>query len=113
MNKEIYEVSRDEYVGFLGQIKNECKITEVIGRGEPYTELNVYSKDKQRHFAQRTITSLKSDTSEEKYYIFDMPLDEERQPPRVVRKITLETKEEVQAFLDALSKLKKEQDNYD
>lgn len=42
-----------------------------------------------------------------------MPLDEERQPPRAVRKITLETKEEVQAFFDALSKLKKEQDNYD
>ena len=110
---DIYEVSRDEYVGFLNQIKPECRETEIIGRGEPYTELNVFSKDKKRHFATRIIQSLEEDKSEEKYYIFDMPLNSERQAPKKVRKITLETKEEVQTFLNAIAKIQKENDKND
>lgn len=117
MKKELnsmYEVSRDEYAGFLDQIKPECRETEIIGRGEPYTELNVFSKDKMRHFATCTIQSIEDeDRSEEKYYVFDMPLDEERQEPRRIRKIVLETKEEVQAFIDILAKIQKEKNNND
>ena len=39
------------------------------------------------------------------YYVFDMPLDEERKPPRKVRKITLDTREEVEAFFHLLNNL--------
>ena len=108
MDKSVYEVTRDDYVGFMGQIIPECCDTEIIGRGEPYTEINTYSKDHKRHFATRIITSIEDeDRSEEKYYVFDMPLNEERRAPKQVRKIVLETKEEVQAFFDALSGRKK------
>ena len=111
---DIFEVSRDEYVGFINQIKPECRETEIIGRGEPYTELNVFSKDGTRHFATRTIRSIQNeDKSEEKYYVIDMPLEEERQEPKRVKKIVLETQEEVQAFVDALSKLQRENDKND
>ena len=111
---EIYEVSRDEYIGFLEQIKTDCKETEIIGRGEPYTELNVFSKDGQRHFTTQTIISKEEDEpSEIKYYIFDMPLPEERCAPKIVRKMTLTSKEEVQAFLDVLAKIQKGEDKND
>jgi hypothetical protein len=36
-----------------------------------------------------------------------MPLTEESLPPKVIRKITLETKEEVQTFLDILAKIQR------
>ena len=45
---------------------------------------------------------------EEQYYIFNMPDNDERQRGRAIRKITLETQEEVQSFFDALSKVMKE-----
>ena len=42
-----------------------------------------------------------------KYYIFEMPEDSERCAPQVIRRITLETKEEVQAFLNYISQQQK------
>lgn len=39
------------------------------------------------------------------YYVFDMPLDEERRPPRKVKRITLDTREEVEAFFHLLNNL--------
>ncbi len=111
---EIYEVSRDEYVGFLSQIKSACQKTEIIGQGEPYTEVNIFSKDGTRHFATQTITSKENeDASDIKYYIFDMPLTGERCAPRAVRKITLTDKEEVQALFDILAKLQQGEDKND
>lgn len=107
MISDIYEVTRDEYVGFLDQIKPECRDTQIIGQGEPYTELNIFSLDGKRHFATRTI----NEDGEEKYYVIDMPLDEERKPPKHVRKIILDTKEEVQAFVNILAKIQKEKDS--
>lgn len=105
MIDEKYEVSRDEYVGFIKQIPIEARDTEIINKGDSYTEVHTYSKDKVRHFAARIIDK-KEDEVEEKYYVIDFPLDEERCAPQVVRKITLETKEEVQAFFNALNKIK-------
>ena len=107
MENNIYEVERNDYVGFIGQIKKECKTVEVIGSGEPYTEINTYSLDKERLFARRCIW----DTGEEKYYIFEMPDNDERCAPIPVQRITLTSKEEVQAFFDAIKKLQEEQKN--
>lgn len=106
MENNIYEVERNDYVGFIGQIKKECKTVEVIGSGEPYTEINTYSLDKERLFARRCIW----DTGEEKYYIFEMPEDSERCAPQVIRRITLETKEEVQQFFNVLAQLQNGED---
>ena len=44
----------------------------------------------------------------EEYYIFKLPEPDEWGDAIPKRKIILETEEEVQAFFDALSKLKKE-----
>ena len=108
MIDDVYEVTREDYTNFLSQIKAACKDTKIVGKEGPYTEINTFSVDGARHFATRTITSIKNeDRSEEKYYIIDMPLTEESLPPKVIRKITLETKEEVQTFLDILAKIQR------
>ena len=44
-----------------------------------------------------------------KYFIFEYPDDDEWGPPVPKMKITLETKEEVQALFDALAELRKQQ----
>ena len=103
MNNSIYEVTRDEYTGFISQIKPECKTVEVIGRGEPYTEIHTYSLDKSRHFAMRSI----SDEEGEKYFVYEMPHNDERCAAKPVVKYTLETKEEVQKFFEILGNLQK------
>ena len=42
-------------------------------------------------------------SGEEKYFIFEMPHDDERRPAPAKRKIVLETKDEVQSFFEILS----------
>ena len=103
MDNELYEVTRDEYVGFLSQINKQSLDTEVYGVGEETTFIKVFSKTSGVHLCTRII-----DDSEEFYYIFNMPPDKDRIPPQAVKKITLETREEVEAFFNAISKLSKE-----
>ena len=105
MDNDIYEVNRDDYVGFNSQIKQECKDTE-ISHLDNLTIIKVISKNTGKHLCSRII----SDT-EEHYYIFNMPEDCERQPGQPIKKITLETKEEVQTFFNILSKAIKENNN--
>ena len=107
MDNDIYEVSRDDYVGFLQQIKKECRDVQIYGRGEDCTEIKTYSKDNKRHFATRII----QDGCPERYFIIDMPLPSERSKPKAIKKITLETQEEVQTFFNILSKVIKENNN--
>ena len=97
MNEDIFEVSRDEYVGFLGQIKKEALKVEV---DEEKQELHVYSADGARHFASMN----NDEETGAHYYVYEMPLDEERCAPRAIRKYTLETKEEVEALFEILKK---------
>ena len=49
-----------------------------------------------------------TEDGEEYYYVFNMPDDDERIAPKPVMKITLDNKEDVQAFFDALNKLQLE-----
>ena len=103
MNNEIYEVTRDEYVGFMSQLKPEYRDTE-ISHLEDNTIIKVLSKKTGTHLCTRIIP----ENEEEHYYIFNMPEDEERQAGRPIKKIILETPEEVQTFFDILSKATKE-----
>ena len=105
MDNSIYEVTRDEYVGFLDQIKPEARRNEKIEE-EQYIVLNTYSKNTDTLFCARKIPCDENDT-DEIYYVYNMPQDDERQLPKVKRKIVLENKEEVQAFLDVLGKLQR------
>lgn len=45
MEENIYEVSRDEFIGFLGQIRPECIHFEYDGVGSPHTEVKGFSID--------------------------------------------------------------------
>ena len=103
MDNSIYEVERDDYVGFIGQLNKEMMDVEQF-YDEKCATIEIYSKATNTHLCTRTI----NEDGEEHYYVFNMPADNERIAPKPVRKITLETKEEVQAFFDVLSKLQQE-----
>lgn len=99
---EVYEVTRDDFKGFIDQIKPECFTYEEY-QGEIH-ELKVISMDGSRHFA--SIKQLIPD-EDVHYYIYDMPHEDERRAGHAVRKITLTTPDEVKAFFNVLNKLQK------
>ena len=102
MDNELFEVTRDQYVGFLNQIKKEAKKSEVEEDDDGIT-VKTYSVTYGTHFATRYTP--KAEDKNEQYYVFNMPSDDERCAPKPIKKIVLETKEEVQEFFDALSKI--------
>ncbi len=103
MDNSIYEVSRDEYAGFIGQLdKAKCDIEQFYENG--FTIIKIRSKATNTHLCTRIIP----ENEEEHYYVFNMPADDERVAPKPVMKITLKSKEEVQTFFDALNKLQLE-----
>ena len=106
MNNDIYEVTRDDYVGFLWQIKKEAMRVEEENSND-FHFIKTYSVNTGNYLCMRMIPSKDNKTDIEHYYIFNMPEDNERQPPKPVRKIVLETKEEVQEFFNILSKINK------
>lgn len=104
MDNSIYEVTRDEYAGFLGQLnKTLCDIEQCYQ--EDCTILKVKSKKTGTHFCTRIIPQ----EGEEHYFVFNMPEVEERVPPKPVQKIKLETQEEVQKFFEILGKIQQGQ----
>ena len=105
MDNSIYEVSRDEYAGVVAQINPKFADIEKYHE-QNYTIIKIVSK-KGIHFTTRIIP----EDGEEGYYVFNLPSAEESLPPKAIRKITLETQEEVQAFFDALNKIQQEKKN--
>ena len=103
MDNSIYEVERDEYVGFVGQLNKTMMDVEQFFE-EDLTIIKIRSKNTGIHLCTRVISS----EGEEHYFVFNMPADDERVAPKPVRKITLETQEEVQEFFNALGKLQME-----
>ena len=103
MDNSIYEVSRDEYAGFIGQLnKEKCDVEKFYE--QDLTIIKIKSKATGTHFCTRIIP----DSGEEHYFVFNMPADDERVAPKPVMKITLDTKEQVQEFFNALNKLQLE-----
>lgn len=107
MNKEIYQVERDDYIGFVRQIKPGCAELKVV-ETKDYTIANLYSKKSDTLLCAREIPV--DEDKETLYYIYNMPEPDERCAAKPVRKLTLETREEVQAFFDVISKIYKEND---
>ena len=103
MDNSIYEVDRDDYVGFIGQLNKQMMDVEQLYQDD-LTIMKIKSKETGKHLCSRVITQ----DGPEHYYIFNMPEDSERIAPKPIRQIKLETKEEVQAFFDALNKIQKE-----
>lgn len=110
MKNDIFQVTRDQYVGFLSQIKPEARkiITE---QNDNYTLYKVYSKLNNIHLCSRKIYNDKCGANIQRYYVYNMPLDEQRRAPIPVQKIILETKEQVQEFFNILNKLSQERSN--
>lgn len=99
MNNDIYEVTRDDYAGVVRQINPKTSDVETI-YNDTQTIIKIKNK-KGIHFTTRIIL----ENGEEQYYVYNLPDGDDCLPPKPVRKITLETKEEVQAFFDALNKI--------
>ena len=100
MSNDIYEVTRDEYAGFIGQLnKQMCDVEQYFEDG--LTIMKIKSKITGIHLCTRII----SDNGEEHYYVFNMPINEERIAPKPVMKINLDTKEAVQEFFNVLNRI--------
>lgn len=106
---ELYEVTRDEFKGFIDQIKPGCFDYEIHKTCNEDTynvetqEIRVTSTDGKRLFAKVVSTIY-----EAHYYVYEMPHEDERRAGRAVRKIVLESPEDVKAFFDVLNKVQKE-----
>ena len=104
MDNSIYEVERDDYVGFIGQLNKEMMDIEHYALEADKTFIiKVKSKNTGVHLCSRIVND-----DGDHYFVFNMPADNERIAPKPVMKVTLENKEEVQAFFDALNKLQLE-----
>lgn len=103
---DIYEVDRNDYVGFIGQL-NKTMMDVEQSYYDGYTSMLIRSQATNKALCERIIY----ENGNEKYYVYNMPEDNERVAPKRIRQIKLETKEEVQAFFDALNKIQKEKKN--
>ena len=105
-NQDIYEVERNDYAGFIGQLnKEKCEMEQYYDKDS--TIIKIKSKSTQNLLCMRIIP----DNEKEKYYIFKMSEDDERIPPAPIRRIVLENKDEVQAFFDILNKIQRHEKN--
>ena len=112
IDNSIYEVTRNEYKGFVEQIKPECRRVEIEEVDKKHTATKIFSINTGKCLCSRVTYSVDYGTPEpEKYYVFEMPENYERQAPIPKQQIVLKTKEEVQAFFDFLAKNKKENKN--
>ena len=112
INKSIYEVTRDEYKGFVDIIKPNAREIKIEDIGTIHIAAKIYSKKTGKCLCSRIGCKPNCGFEEkEKYYIFEMPDDNERKAPTPVCKINLKTKEEVQAFFDFINKKQKEKKN--
>lgn len=100
MDNDIFEVSRDEYKGFVAQIKPECRETKIETKDSEVKEISIFSTKTKKKLCSRQLDSEGFET----YYVFEMPDDDERRAAKPVQKFTLNTKEEVQAFINIMNK---------
>ena len=109
-NNAIYEVEAQDYKNFIEQIKPEYKIIKEVKLDWKTTQIQVRSKITNHLLAARTYDSRHGNKQRdpERYYIYETPLAEESLPPTPKYKLNLETREEVQAFFTALSKMREE-----
>ena len=113
MDNSIYEVSRSEYKGFVDEIKPECKRVEIEEINPTHTAAKIYSKKTGKCLCSRVAYSAEyGDPEPEKYYIFEMPDDDERNAPTPVVQVVLNSKEEVQTLFNFIAqKAKEEKEN--
>ena len=101
--KDYLEVNAAEYRSFVKELKPNFfhKEEEVFDTGKAYYIIN---NDDDKLICGN---SYNNKTGEVKYYIVNMPNNEARVAPQSVRRIVLETEEEVKAFFDIINKTAK------
>ena len=110
MNDSIYEVTREEYKGFVEQIKPEYRDVKIERIGSTHTAVKIYSKKTEKCLCSRVAyTAEYGDPEPEKYYIFEMPDNDERCAPTPVARVALTSKEEVQALFNAIAQIQKQE----
>ena len=104
--KDYLEVDAAEYRSFVKELKPNFfhKEEEVFNTGKAYYIIN---NDDDKLICGNLYNN---ETEEVKYYIVNMPNNEARLAPRSVRKIVLETEEEVKAFFDIINKTAKQKE---
>ena len=108
-NNSIYEVSRSEYIGFIDQIKPECRRVEAKEIDDRHLATKIFSVNTNKCLCSRlTYIADYGEQEPEKYYIFEMPENNERRAPIPKVQVVLENKDEVQAFFDFLKNQNKE-----
>ena len=104
MNKDIYEVERQDYQAFVERLIPDKSDIEVF-HDKDISITKIISKKTGKVWCER----IQNDEEEtQKFYIFEYPDSDEWGAPIPKRRIVLETKEEVQSFFDALSALRRE-----
>lgn len=103
--KEYLEVSVDEYRSFTKELKPEFfhKEEETFDGGKAYY---IVSNNSDKLICGNTYDQ---NTETVHYYIVNMPEDNERSAPQKIRKIVLESEEEVKAFFDIINKATKKE----
>ena len=104
--KDYLEVDAAEYRSFVKELKPNFfhKEEEVFDTGKAYYIIN---NDDDKLICGN---SYNNKTEEVKYYIVNMPNNEARVAPQSVRRIVLETEEEVKAFFDIINKTAKQKE---
>ena len=100
-NDEIYEVTYEDYKAFLRTLKPSICRYDLIEENH-HRITDIYSNNTNNLLCRRSVPE--DEEEEIKYYIFSLPTAEESLPPKPVRRIVLETKEEVEAFFDILNR---------
>lgn len=107
MDNNIYEVEREDYKNFLEQLN-----TEKMHKEESWLEqvhvVKIISNKTNKHLCSRVSDA---ELEEEHYYVFNYPDDDERIAPKPIWQIQLDTKEEVQTFIDLMNQIQKEKKN--
>ena len=111
MNDSMFLVEREDYKALVERLKAEKIRTEKIKERE-FTIIKIFGIDSDDCICARKTYNEEADKPEE-YYIFKLPESDEWGDAIPKRKIVLETKEEVQAFFDFLSEMRKEQEKND
>ena len=109
MNDSIFLVERQDYKALVERLKVEKIRTEKIKERE-FTIIKVFGIDSNDCICARK-TYNEGLNKPEEYYIFKLPEADEWGQAIPKRKITLETKEEVQAFFNLISELQKGEKN--
>lgn len=104
MENNIYEVEKDDYKAFLGQLNTSKTHIEESQEGQIHI-IKIISNKSNKHLCSRINNT---ELEEERYYIFNYPDSDERIAPKQILKINLDSREEVQAFFNAISKIQKE-----